>query len=537
MHKLIEINFDSYDFVPVYQTLYAHCKDVYQAEYLPGDLIEFQLDKDFYSEDSVQGAVLQTLQRILNEIDISNFFCTVLTGNPDIAVEIEALTNTDSMPLNYKITNSLYQRAHTSYPVWDVAHSYNSIDPNSINQNNSQLLTESKTFCMYPWITVHALPNGRAVPCCYANEPDSLGNTRNNTLSELWNSDRMQTLRHNLLNNQQDSFCTKCYEQESSGIFSGRLSINKQFAHQAHLANTTTPKFDMRYWDIRFSNLCNLRCRSCFHMLSSSWYSDTVKIQGNDYAKNNKALVVADGERPKLVDQLLEHIDVVEQIYFAGGEPMMMDQHYRILEALEAHKKFDVRLIYNTNFTQTKLKDRWVFDYWKKFDSVSVGASLDASGARAELLRRDCNWEEIVTNRREMQRICPDVDFYINATISLLNALHLPDFHKQLTEEKFISAQDFNVNIVSHPDYLRIDAGNTEFKTLVEKSFNEHIAWLAPQDTLGRATQGFTSAIEYMNGTDKSNLLKDFWHNNSVLDGIRNEKLLEVVPELEILKG
>ena len=347
----------------------------------------------------------------------------------------------------------------------------------------------------------------------------------------------MQTLRHNLLNNQQDSFCTKCYEQESSGIFSGRLSINKQFAHQAHLANTTTPKFDMRYWDIRFSNLCNLRCRSCFHMLSSSWYSDTVKIQGNDYAKNNKALVVADGERPKLVDQLLEHIDVVEQIYFAGGEPMMMDQHYRILEALEAHKKFDVRLIYNTNFTQTKLKDRWVFDYWKKFDSVSVGASLDASGARAELLRRDCNWEEIVTNRREMQRICPDVDFYINATISLLNALHLPDFHKQLTEEKFISAQDFNVNIVSHPDYLRIDAGNTEFKTLVEKSFNEHIAWLAPQDTLGRATQGFTSAIEYMNGTDKSNLLKDFWHNNSVLDGIRNEKLLEVVPELEILKG
>ena len=74
------------------------------------------------------------------------------------------------------------------------------------------------------------------------------------------------------------------------------------------------------------------------------------------------------------------HIDYVEQIYFAGGEPLIMDEHYRILEELERRGMFDVRLVYNTNFTQVRLKDRYVFDFWKKFKNVSVGASLDAMG-------------------------------------------------------------------------------------------------------------------------------------------------------------
>ena len=152
-------------------------------------------------------------------------------------------------------------------------------------------------------------------------------------------------------------------------------------------------------------------------------------------------------------EQLEPHLDYVEQIYFAGGEPLLMEEHYRILEELVRREKFDVRLIYNTNFTQTYLKNRSVFEYWRQFRSVAVGASLDASGDRAEYIRKGTDWAQVVENRREMLRVCPEVDFYISPTLSIMNAWHLPDFHREWVDLGFIRPQDLNVNILQdEPD-------------------------------------------------------------------------------------
>jgi sulfatase maturation enzyme AslB (radical SAM superfamily) len=83
-------------------------------------------------------------------------------------------------------------------------------------------------------------------------------------------------------------------------------------------------------------------------------------------------------------EQMQEHIPYLEQIYFAGGEPLIMEEHYRILKELVKREMFNVKLIYNTNFSRLNLKDEDVLDYWKLFNNVSIGASLDAMGPRAE---------------------------------------------------------------------------------------------------------------------------------------------------------
>ena len=81
-------------------------------------------------------------------------------------------------------------------------------------------------------------------------------------------------------------------------------------------------------------------------------------------------------------------------------------------EELERRGRFDVRLIYNSNFTHVQLKDRLVFDYWKKFDSVAVGASLDAMGPRAEYIRKGYKWEcWLKRTDEQMMEICPRVGF------------------------------------------------------------------------------------------------------------------------------
>ena len=417
---------------------------------------------------------------------------------------------------------------------------YNSSDPikislDQLNDREKFLLTESKTFCMYPWIHLHAYPTGDAYPCCHAEMLEKVGNCQQQSMKEIWSGDKMKQLRESMLEEKAHPACTRCYEQETAGFFSGRKSANKHHGHQIKKGLEIDPPFEMTYWDIRFSNLCNLSCRSCGHIFSSSWYQDQLKLAGPNWGKGNKPLFWAGRHETDMIEQLYEHLDYVEQIYFAGGEPLMMDEHYLILEELERRGRFDVRLIYNTNFTKTKLKDRYVFDYWKKFKSVAVGASLDAMGERAEYIRKGTVWSDIETNRKIMMDMCPNVDFYISPTLSIQNALHLPDFHREWVERGFIQAQDLNVNILQDPFWLRIDIAPAEYKEKIRIKFKQHLDWLRPLDKLNRATVGFESALKFLDGNNEQ-ALPVFWKKMTELDAIRKENLLDVLPELIGLK-
>jgi sulfatase maturation enzyme AslB (radical SAM superfamily) len=234
-------------------------------------------------------------------------------------------------------------------------------------------------------------------------------------------------------------------------------------------------------------------------------------------------------------EQLIPHLDYVEQIYFAGGEPLMMAEHYNILDELERRGRFEVRLIYNTNFTHVKLKDRTVFDYWKKFKSVAVGASLDAMGPRAEYIRKGTEWDQVERNRAQMLETCPAVDFYISPTLSIMNAWHVPDFHRSWVDKGFIRAQDLNINILQDPAYLRVDMATTLYKQQLGAKYQAHLEWLRPLDQLQRATVGFESAINFMISNDNSHLLPKFWSKTHKLDAIRNEDILKTIPELKVL--
>ena len=418
-----------------------------------------------------------------------------------------------------------------------TTYKYNSTDlvkPIDLTKREEFLLKDSKTFCIYPWIHLHAYPTGEAYPCCHSEMKYPVGNCRSNTLEQIWNDEPMSKLRDDMLNERKNVACNRCYEQEESGFFSGRRSANKHHGH--HIKKLESTPFQMTYWDIRFSNLCNLSCRSCGHIFSSSWYADQAKLAGGNWKEHNRALNYAGRTETDMWEQLEPHLDYVEQIYFAGGEPLMMEEHYNILEELERRGRFDVRLIYNTNFTHVKLKDRYVFDYWKKFKSVAVGASLDAMGPRAEYIRRGTDWAIVEDNRRRMIDICPEVDFYISPTLSIMNALHLPDFHKDWTDKGLIRAQDLNVNILQDPAYLRIDIATQEYKEKINVKYQEHLDWLRPLDKLQRATVGFESAVNYMLATDNTQLIDTFWRKTHELDSIRHENILEIIPELKVLK-
>jgi MoaA/NifB/PqqE/SkfB family radical SAM enzyme len=418
-----------------------------------------------------------------------------------------------------------------------MTYKYNSTDlvrSVELTERERFLLEDSKTFCIYPWIHLHAYPTGEAYPCCHAEMAYPVGNCRHKTLEEIHRDAPMRGLRDDMLNERPNPTCGRCYEQEESGFFSGRKSANKHHGH--HVKRINDDKFQMTYWDIRFSNLCNLSCRSCGHIFSSNWHKDQAVLAGGTWSQTNPVLNYAGRTETDIWEQLIPHLDYVEQIYFAGGEPLMMKEHYNILDELERRGRFDVRLIYNTNFTHVRLKDRTVFDYWKRFKSVAVGASLDAQGPRAEYIRKGTDWATIEANRARMMEVCPQVDFYISPTLSILNALHLPDFHRDWVEQGLIKPQDLNVNILQDPAYLRIDIAPKDYKQKLVKRYQEHLEWLRPRDPLQRATVGFESAIRFLQATDNTALIPKFWKKTCELDEIRNENVLDTIPELAALQ-
>ena len=107
---------------------------------------------------------------------------------------------------------------------------------------------------------------------------------------------------------------------------------------------------------------------------------------GPEWKKTHKVLNYAGRFETNAWEQLVEHIDHVEQIYFAGGEPLMMEEHYNILDELERRGRFDVRLIYNTNFTHTKLKDRTVFMDFQTDPEENVWPMVQAGKGITEML-------------------------------------------------------------------------------------------------------------------------------------------------------
>jgi len=428
----------------------------------------------------------------------------------------------------------------------NIGYDYLSLIPlngnfNKMSDQQQYNLTQSKVFCMLPWMHIHAFPDGRAYPCCFSDYWQPVGDLRKNTMEEIWNQDAYKTIRKNMIEDKSCKECTKCYEQEQHGFFSMRNDANRTYGHLIEevdqtLEDGTHPEFKIRYWDVRFSNLCNFSCRTCGPIFSSNWYNDHVKMYNRKPDVLGRELARVEytaGNEDAMIDQMMPHIPYLEQVYFAGGEPLIMKEHYFMLERLIELNKTDIRILYNTNFSELRYKDKHVFEYWKHFKNVSVGASLDASGARAELMRKGTVWTQTLENRRQMMKETPHVDFYVSCTVSAINVLHVLDFHREWVELGLIRAKDWNINICQSPEWYRVDILPEKFKNeVVIPAYERHIAWLEPQDDLKRATNGFKSIISFIKSNNDSSKWQSFVDQTNKLDTTRNENFWKVFPEL-----
>lgn len=413
------------------------------------------------------------------------------------------------------------------------------VSPDDLTEEQRFRVVESDHFCMIPWIHLHGWPTGEAYPCCLGEAEYPVGNFKKNTIAEIWNGDSYKTMRKNMLADKPSPECTRCYEQESHGFSSQRINTNRHFAQHIGTVDLTHddgyhPEMKFRYWDIRFSNTCNLKCRTCGGIFSSRWYDDETKLNGGKPMRDR--VLYAGKHELDIWEQMEDQIQYLEQIYFAGGEPLIMEEHYRILDKLLETGNTKVRLIYNTNMTELNFKGKSVLSYWKQFPHVSVAASLDGMFEHAELIRAGAKWEKVEQNVKDLKRECPHIDFLVSSTLSIMNVWHLPEFNRYMIDQGYVRPMDWNVNILQSPLNYRIDILTLELKAEIRELYQKHIDYLEPLDNMKRAANGFKSALQFMDAADNSSMIPEFWRTATNLDNIRKETITDVIPQLARLK-
>jgi hypothetical protein len=284
----------------------------------------------------------------------------------------------------------------------------------------------SEYFCVAPWTHTYVSPQGERRLCCASREEPQFqkqyidsgdnNNTEFNpsTLKEHWNSAYMKDIRKRMLAGEKLSQCDVCNNQilnlhTYKSYFNNTLFPNKI---QDIIDNTTedghTTLTPVSY-DYRISNLCNFKCRMCGEQLSSSWETekiihDRVNYDDAKWMVPDTRKKISKFQKDVLEVELQEAVDngTIEEIYWVGGEPLMYDIHWRIMQQLvDSGKSKDVVIRYNTNLSRVIYKNYSLYDLLPHFKKVNVCASIDGVGTVGEYIRTGLKWNQWIDNFKQ----------------------------------------------------------------------------------------------------------------------------------------
>jgi radical SAM protein with 4Fe4S-binding SPASM domain len=406
------------------------------------------------------------------------------------------------------------------------------------------------TVCTIPWMHLNFEPNGKVVPCCLTSHHNYFaGDLTTQPIEEIWNSDNMKSLRKQMINGERPKICDTCFKKEDITGVSGRVFHNRDFPDVLEkipsitLEDGTCTEMDLKYWDFRFSNLCNFKCRSCGPRYSSAWVPDAKKLGLTDQEKvwNIEAI-----ENETNIDFLENQIDNVKRIYFAGGEPLLMAEHWQILDKLVEKKRFDVKLSYNTNCSTLEYGKKNVIDYWSQWElgKLEVWPSIDEIGERAELIRSGTVWSKVEENLIKLSKH-DNIILRPGITVGAWNVNRLPEIITYLLElgvirkhiqiYKYINYNNFFINLLDHPKHYHVSILPDDYRDATIKKLENFIVDHNEKYNTDISSI-FTQILHELHKPFDLMAAKQFIHTSKNVDYIRNENIFTTIPELECVR-
>lgn len=404
----------------------------------------------------------------------------------------------------------------------------------------------SSTLCAVPWMHLNFEPNGKVVPCCLTSAHNYFaGDLNTQSIEEIWNSNNMKNLRKDMINGVEPKVCDKCFNREKVTGESGRFYHNHDFPEvvakipNITLEDGTCTTMELKYWDFRFSNLCNFKCRSCGPRYSSAWVPDATKLGHTD---QEKVWNIDSIDNQTNFDFLKDQIDVVKRIYFAGGEPLLMPEHWQILDMLVEKKRFDVKLSYNTNASVLSYGKKNIIDYWSQwqFGKLEVWPSIDEIGERAELIRSGTVWSKVEENLKELAKHA-NIMLRPGLTIGAWNVHRLPEIINHLISigvirshptSKNSNYNNFFINLLEHPVHYHVNILSDEYKEQISAKLKAFVIEHNKKYNTD-ITATFKHILHELEKPFNLEAAKEFLKITSQLDILRNEDTFKILPEME----
>ena len=436
----------------------------------------------------------------------------------------------------------------------------------------------SKTFCPLPWIHMATRPNGDVRVCCTANasgagvednktaglvKKDGIAmNLRDHTIEEVWNSEHMRNTRLEMLNGEIPISCTKCFEEESKGVVSKRQWETREWENKIDIDSIVEKtqedgslEVDIPYFDLRLGNVCNLKCVMCSPHDSSSWIKDW-KLQQPNY-KNSILASDQDWDQDfdytwykkgSFLESMMKQSHNIKQLYFAGGEPLMIPEHWSILRDLIASGAAKhIKLRYNTNgHPPSKQK---AVNYWNQFKEVIVNFSMDGTERVNNYIRYPSVWNDTLESFRYItQEIDKNSQVNIACAVQALNALNITELAEwsegkggQINNKRTHMAAPFiNTHLVYLPSYMSIKVLPIDIKNQVRRKIEDFLIMNAKdkyfnEHPMGR--QRWEGIIKFMYSEDWSHKLPALVEYLDSCDKTRGTNWRETFPELVSIDG
>ncbi len=469
-------------------------------------------------------------------------------------------------------------------------------DPNLSQQRKGWLADVSRTFCILPWIHLSTRPDGQMRVCCTANASsvgptneklhggnigvlkDKEGRPNNLNVSDFvssWNSDYMKNVRTAMLTGEKPASCLKCFKEEAAGhrskrqweteYWMKRVDV-KELVKETEEDGTYQPK--LRYIDLRFGTKCQLACIMCSPHDSSGWIKDWQAVYPtleNDKVKEiwnweNKGSTNGSSynwhkNNPVFWEQFFEQIPHMKQLYFAGGEALIIEEHYMILEeCIKQGYAKDMEIRYNSNAVEWR-ED--LFELWKHFKLVRFHYSVDDFGARNEYIRYPSKWERTQEVFHILDTQTSDnVEVTVACAVNALNIYYLPEFIKWKLEQNFkkinkwpLGAGGVNFHFVYWPAFLNVKTLPAWYKEQVARKIEEFIPWWTENYMLG-VPEGVTltedqfiqneygvkrlmGLVRFMKSEDWSQRLPEMKDYLEKIDAHRGTSFYETFPEMK----
>jgi hypothetical protein len=408
---------------------------------------------------------------------------------------------------------------------------------------------------MHPFTGLATREDGAICACCRSHP---VGNIQEQTLEEIWNNDTMKRIRKQVLTGYRPPECEPCFSLEDQGVESlrqrhvlGKIpeARIKLYPNAVSKMNSDySMPFEIPTMELKLNNLCNLKCRMCHPMDSTAWtdwseVKDFYKAEGNimyaiveEHGLEQKPHLDKFQDNPEWwasLEKLLPHFRRVE---FAGGEPLMDPQHYRILDMLAPYGH-QIEIKYATNLSMLGKSNRTIWEYWPKFKSVAVNVSIDGIGASYEYVRGNASWSELVNNIKQIQSV-PNISRIVGAvTVQVSNILILDKMIEHFLDDLGIV---FHTHRVEYPKLLSAQVLPKELKDIAYNRLEEiksrvpNFKMCKQHPQLIEYTLGqIQDNQNYLRARDQHELWKDCLEFNRRLDVSRNQSFIEVTPEFK----